>query len=91
MLCTRFLLAALTVAPSVPLSLTPATAQVRSFLSVDDAPDCDGPVTVDPNSLPLDHPAAVRGGQTWYFQAWFRDANPGSTSNFTDGVAVTFE
>jgi hypothetical protein len=28
-------------------------------------------------------------GETWSFQAWFRDVNPGVTSNFTDGVAVT--
>ena len=31
-------------------------------------------------------------GQTWNFQAWFRDALPGGapTSNFTDGRSVTF-
>lgn len=29
-------------------------------------------------------------GDKLYFQAWFRDANPGPTSNFTDGVAVEF-
>jgi hypothetical protein len=30
-------------------------------------------------------------GQTWNFQAWFRDSILGTaTSNFTDGVAVTF-
>lgn len=28
-------------------------------------------------------------GDTWSFQAWFRDANPAATSNFTDGLAVT--
>ena len=32
---------------------------------------------------------AVVPGQTWNYQAWFRDA--GSTSNFTDAVSVTFE
>jgi FG-GAP-like repeat len=33
---------------------------------------------------------AVQPGETWNFQAWFRDNNPGNTSNFTDGVTVTF-
>ncbi len=35
-------------------------------------------------------PVAVRPGDTWYFQAWYRDSNPGATSNFTDGVWITF-
>lgn len=30
-------------------------------------------------------------GETWNFQAWFRDANPGVTSNLTDAVSVTFD
>lgn len=30
-------------------------------------------------------------GETWSFQAWHRDANPGPTSNFSDGVSVTLE
>lgn len=30
-------------------------------------------------------------GETWYFQAWFRDVNGGmATSNTTDGLQVTF-
>ena len=33
----------------------------------------------------------ITPGQTWYFQGWFRDQNPGSTSNFTDAVGVLFE
>ncbi|MEM6675635.1 MAG: hypothetical protein AAF726_22480 [Planctomycetota bacterium] len=32
----------------------------------------------------------ILAGQTWNFQAWYRDANPQVTSNFTDGVAVAF-
>jgi len=34
-------------------------------------------------------PRAALVGETWYFQAWYRDANPGLTSNFTSGLAVT--
>ncbi|MEM8711616.1 MAG: hypothetical protein AAGG01_11740 [Planctomycetota bacterium] len=30
-------------------------------------------------------------GESWNFQAWYRDANPGPTSNLTDGVEVTFQ
>ena len=35
---------------------------------------------------------AVLAGETWNFQAWYRDATGGqTTSNFTDAVAVTFQ
>jgi len=45
-------------------------------------------IEVDLQHLP--HYQAVVPGQTLNFQAWFRDANPHSTSNYTDGVSVTF-
>jgi FG-GAP repeat len=35
-------------------------------------------------------PVSIQAGETWNFQLWFRDSNPGPTSNFTDGVAITF-
>ncbi len=35
-------------------------------------------------------PTAILMGETWNFQAWFRDRNPGQTSNFTNGASVTF-
>ena len=34
--------------------------------------------------------AAVAPGETWNFTLWYRDENPGPTSNFTDAVGVTF-
>ena len=37
---------------------------------------------------PSGGPVAAQAGETWYFQGWFRD---GSTSNFTDGIAITFQ
>ncbi len=40
------------------------------------------PIARDPFTV------ALQPGDTWYFQAWFRD---GGTSNFTDGVAVIFQ
>ncbi|MDC3307458.1 VCBS repeat-containing protein [bacterium] len=36
-------------------------------------------------------PVAVQPGETWYFQAWYRDMNPTITSNLTDAVSVTFQ
>jgi hypothetical protein len=34
---------------------------------------------------------AAQPGSTWFFQAWHRDTSPaGPTSNFTDGLQVTF-
>lgn len=32
----------------------------------------------------------VVSGQTWNFQGWYRDANPGATSNLTNGVSISF-
>jgi FG-GAP repeat len=45
---------------------------------------------VDLGALPTSPPHAVQPGETWNFQAWFRDANPNLTSNFTDGLSITF-
>ena len=51
-------------------------------------------------SLALDltqHPTpmgfvTVMGGQTWNFQAWYRDSVGGmATSNFTDGLSISFQ
>ena len=33
---------------------------------------------------------SAMAGETWGFQAWYRDSNPGSTSNFTSGVQIAF-
>ena len=49
-------------------------------------------LAVAPNALPQPlGAAAAQVGETWNFQAWFRDANPTNTSNFTDAVALTFQ
>ena len=34
---------------------------------------------------------AATPGMTLNFQAWFRDANPAQTSNYTNGFSITFE
>ena len=41
-------------------------------------------------AIPLSPAVATQPGETWDFQAWFRDTNPGSTSNLTDAIAITF-
>jgi plastocyanin len=46
--------------------------------------------SLDLTSFPAPYGGAVIGGQTWNFSTWFRDNNPGQTSNFTDGLSVTF-
>ncbi|MCP3918042.1 MAG: hypothetical protein GY711_21040 [bacterium] len=46
-------------------------------------------ITIDPLALPLSPPVAGQPGDTWYFQAWFRDFG-GATSNFTDGLVIQF-
>jgi FG-GAP repeat len=46
-------------------------------------------LAVDLGALPVPggtHSAAL--GETWRFQCWYRDANPGPTSNLTDALAL---
>jgi hypothetical protein len=47
-------------------------------------------VSVDLTDLPPGGAVALPG-ETWRWQAWYRDKNPTSTSNFTDGVVTTFQ
>ncbi len=48
-------------------------------------------LTVDPRALPSPLGTfSAPPGENLYFQAWFRDANPNGTSNFTSGATVRF-
>jgi hypothetical protein len=47
-------------------------------------------IAVDLDNIPLSPAVAVEPGETWHFQCWFRDFNPGSTSNFSNGLSVLF-
>lgn len=47
-------------------------------------------ISVNTSALPTWRRTPLLPGQTWNFQAWFTDNNPGTTSNFTDAVSVTF-
>ncbi len=48
-------------------------------------------LTLDLTDIPTPNGTyGIVAGETWNFQCWFRDMNPGSTSNFTDGISVLF-
>jgi len=46
---------------------------------------------IDMSNIPLTPVTSILAGETWNFQAWYRDLNPTNTSNFTDGLSVTFQ
>ena len=48
-------------------------------------------ILVDLGDIPVNPTQAVLAGETWSFQCWYRDVNPAATSNFTPGLAVTFQ
>jgi len=51
-----------------------------------------GQLTLDLTQTPTaSGPVPVLAGQTWNFQAWYRDQNPSNASNFTDGYAILFQ
>jgi uncharacterized membrane protein len=46
-------------------------------------------LTINPGALPTPNgPILPPFGETWNFQAWYRDANPTATSNFTSGASA---
>ncbi len=46
--------------------------------------------TLDLNQIPSPAAPSVIAGSTWHFQAWYRDAVPQVTTNFTRSVGVLF-
>ncbi len=48
-------------------------------------------IALDLLDLPSPLAPAVVGGDTWWFQIWFRDSNPIPTSNFTNAIGVVFD
>lgn len=54
-----------------------AAGEISADIDLSQLPTSGGPVT-------------VMAGETWNFQAWFRDVNPDATSNFTDGISLLF-
>ena len=53
-------------------------------------PDGSFEMAVDLTDIPPPANSSVAPGETWNFQGWYQDDNPGPTSNFTDGVSVLF-
>ena len=47
-------------------------------------------VPVDLTIIPANPTTSVAPGETWHFQLWYRDQNPGPTSNFTPARAIEF-
>ena len=43
---------------------------------------------IDLTSIPVNPPTTVLPGDTWNFQAWYRDV--GGTNNFTDAIEIQF-
>ena len=48
----------------------------------------EGQLTIDLSAMPFNPAVPAVSGEVYHFQCWFRDQNPGSTSNFTDGLRV---
>ncbi len=65
----------------------------RKVVTIGQAPDYGFfAAWIDLSQIPLSSgPVQVAAGETWYFQCWYRDMNPGPTSNFTNALGVTFE
>ena len=89
------------VAPSQGLVISPGGAQgnlcldggVGRFVDRVRIADAFGYTSapVDLTALPLPSGSSpVAAGETWSFQAWYRDLNPGPTSNYTDALSITF-
>lgn len=72
------------------LCLDPPIGRFRSFV-LNTGPAGSVEFHPDLTDHPLNGGVAVQPGETWHYQLWFRDQNPGSTSNFTDGLAITFQ
>ncbi len=53
--------------------------------------DAGGSMAFTPDLNALPQSTVFQPGDTWNFQMWFRDMNPGQTSNTTNGLALTFE
>jgi hypothetical protein len=69
------------------------TGQVGRLVDVFQQSGTDGSISIPVNLSAIPQPlgfVATVPGDTWWFQVWYRDANPTVTSNFTDAVGVLF-
>lgn len=63
---------------------------VIRFAAYAQASSPQGTMFFGPDLTNLPQSVTIQSGDTWNFQLWFRDNNPTSTSNTTDGVSVNF-
>ncbi|MDA1266733.1 MAG: hypothetical protein O2816_16765 [Planctomycetota bacterium] len=76
-------------APCVlPECLAGQIARIQPVASV--SPYGTVEVPVDSTAIPTTPAHDIQPGETWNFQLRDRDLNPGSTSNPTNGVSITF-
>ncbi len=52
--------------------------------------DSSGEATFEPDLAALPQGTLFQAGETWNFQMWYRDSNPNTTSNTSNGLAITF-
>lgn len=48
-------------------------------------------LAIDVTSVPIGAGVAIQPGETWNYTLWYRDLNPSTTSNFTDGISITYQ
>jgi hypothetical protein len=73
------------------LCLTGATGRFRTQIFNSGATG-SGSISVDLTMVPTPTgPTAVMSGDTLNFQCWYRDRNPGNTSNLSDAESVLFQ
>ncbi|MCP3916743.1 MAG: hypothetical protein GY711_14400 [bacterium] len=68
------------------LCLGGEVGRFRAIAEIIEGPEAS--LRIDVGALPLAGAPGAAVGETWNFQCWFRD---GSTSSFTDAVAIRFE
>ncbi len=69
------------------------SGQVGRMVDVFQQSGTDGRITIPVNLSAVPQPlgaVAAVAGDTWWFQVWYRDANPNVTSNFTDAIGIQF-
>jgi hypothetical protein len=49
-----------------------------------------GSVSFSPDLTSMPQGTVIAPGSQWNFQFWFRDSNPSTTSNTSNGLAVNF-
>lgn len=82
------------VNPGTSSGVLPLVGNIGRFAGdvLNSGPTGDVSLRIDLAQLPGNPPVAVQAGQTWNFSYWYRDVGPnGVTSNFADGIAITFE